>query len=469
MKLVVRMLVFCAVVLLAPPLMAADDIPQMKFNEVKEVAPGVFFRYSSISANDKSIPFGGSNHIWVVFEDYVVVIDANFPKEAADVIKDIRKTTDKPIRYVLDTHHHGDHAYGNAVWVKEGATIVGQRNCFRLMTTKGPEEFALAGKGTTGRPDVAASTLRPPTLVFDDKLVFDDGKQRVEFMYFGHMHTTGDASAYLPKHKILCTGDACVNGAFNYMGHADSASWIKGLEKMEQLDLKMICPGHGAPAAAKELLAKEKRYFTELRQQVKKGIDAGKSLEEITKSLDMPWYKEWTGVAVAETSMNQDNVKHVHAELTGTLKPYDTVAFDFRKLEGDSYCKATPGWTPPKRIVIPNLPPTRLAELKEVAPDVEFVRARTSAEADKLAGSADAVLGFCTPSVLQSGTTLRWVQAGSEPAAELVALAMNTKISLTTSAPVANSPIPELEWRLWRENVRRFAAGERLVSVAASR
>src|SRR3977135_314140 len=101
---------------------AGDDIPKMKFNEVKEVAPGVFFRYSAISPTDMSI-FGGSNNIWVVFEDYVVVIDANFPKEAGDVIKPIKKTTDKPIRYVLDTHHHGDHTYGNAVFAKAGASV----------------------------------------------------------------------------------------------------------------------------------------------------------------------------------------------------------------------------------------------------------------------------------------------------------------------------------------------------------
>src|SRR5262245_44384253 len=106
---------------------AAAELPAaMKFNEVKELAPGVFFRYSSISATDTSIPFGGSNHTWVVFEDYVVVIDANFPKEAGDVIAAIRKTTDKPIRYVFDTHHHGDHAYGNAVFGAAGATVVAQ-------------------------------------------------------------------------------------------------------------------------------------------------------------------------------------------------------------------------------------------------------------------------------------------------------------------------------------------------------
>src|SRR5262249_10331825 len=68
------------VALLAAAAARPADLPKMKFNEVKEVAPGVFFRYSSISPTDSSI-FGGSNNIWVVFEDYVVVIDANFPKE----------------------------------------------------------------------------------------------------------------------------------------------------------------------------------------------------------------------------------------------------------------------------------------------------------------------------------------------------------------------------------------------------
>src|SRR5262249_42630878 len=104
----------------------ADDPPQMKFNDVKEVAPGVFFRYSSIGPEGSAIPFGGCNNIWVVYEDYVVVIDANFPKEAKDVIAAVRKTTDKPIRYVLDTHHHGDHAYGNDEFGKIGASIIAQ-------------------------------------------------------------------------------------------------------------------------------------------------------------------------------------------------------------------------------------------------------------------------------------------------------------------------------------------------------
>jgi len=82
-----------AVLLLASGMAGAadDDLPKMKFNEVKEVAPGVFFRYSAISATDTKVAFGGSNNIWVVFEDYVVVIDANFPQGAEEVIEAVKR------------------------------------------------------------------------------------------------------------------------------------------------------------------------------------------------------------------------------------------------------------------------------------------------------------------------------------------------------------------------------------------
>src|SRR3989442_884410 len=141
----------------AAPALSAQEIPKLNFNEVREIAPGVFFRYSQISATDKTVEFGGSNNTWVVFEDYVLVFDANFPKEAGDVIAAIRKTTDKPIRYVLDSHHHGDHAYGNAVFAKQGATIIASANTARLLRINGPKEFADAGRGKGGRKDIADS------------------------------------------------------------------------------------------------------------------------------------------------------------------------------------------------------------------------------------------------------------------------------------------------------------------------
>ncbi len=389
------------------PLRAGDDLPKMQFNDVKEIAPGVFFRYSDIRVPFDPATFGGSNNIWIVFEDYVAVYDANFPKEAGDVVAAIRKTTDKPIRYVLDSHHHGDHAYGNAVFAKEGATIIAQRLCADWLRTKGPEEFAQAGKGPAGRKDVANTFLKQPSLIFDDKLVLDDGKQRAEFLFLGHAHTPGDAFLYLPKHKILCTGDACTNGPFNYMGHGDSASWIRVLDRAQQLDVKIVCPGHG-PLGRKDVLVKQQRYFIELRQQVQKGIDAGKDFDDILKSLDMPWHKEWTGI---EANTRKAETRHVYDELTGRVMPWDLVE-DFGIYEGPSPTKKSPGWTKPKRIVVPNLMPARLDELKRIAPEVLFVPVKTAPEAAREAGDADAVLGFCTPAVVQAGKSLRWIQVG---------------------------------------------------------
>ncbi len=427
MKLILRAFVSTFFLTSAVAAASAQDIPKLKFNEVREIAPGVFFRYAQISATDKSVVFGGSNNIWIVFEDYVLVYDANFPKEAGDVIAAIRKTTDKPIRYVLDSHHHGDHAYGNAVFAKEGATIIASASTAKLLRINGPKEFEDAKKD---RKDIAASYLKVPDLIFDEKLVFDDKKQRVEIYFFGHAHTAGDALLYLPKHKILCTGDACTNGPFNYMGHSDSASWIRVLEKAQQLDVQIVCPGHG-PLTDKSVLGKQRRYFVELREQVKKGIAAGKEFEDILKSIDMPWHKEWTGI---EANTRKNETRHVFDESTGRTMPWDLVE-DFGIYEGPSPTKTDKGWAAPKKIVVPSLMPARLAELKIIAPNIFFVPVKTAEEAAKEALGADAVLGYCTADIVKANPNLRWIQVGHAGVEnDLVPAVVNSKVVVTNTA-----------------------------------
>jgi phosphoglycerate dehydrogenase-like enzyme/glyoxylase-like metal-dependent hydrolase (beta-lactamase superfamily II) len=401
-------LLTAALFLLAADAVRAQGIlSPMKYGDVREIAPGVYFRYSAISATDKSVVFGGSNNIWVVFNDFVLVYDANFPKEAGDVIAAIKKTTDRPIRYVVDSHHHGDHAYGNAVFSKQGATVVAQANCARLLRINGPKEFSEAGQGPGGRKDVRESFLKVPDLIFDEKLVFDDGKQRAELYFLGHAHTAGDAFMYLPHQRILCTGDACTNGPFNYMGHSDSASWIRVLDRALQLDVKTVCPGHG-PLAGKDVLEKQRRFFTELRQQVKQGIDKGQDVKEIAKTIDMPWHKEWTGIEARDRG---DEIRHVFDEFIGRAMPWDLVE-DFGVYEGPSPTKKSGSWTPPKRIVVEAVMPAKLLELKRIAPNVLFVPVRDAEEAAKEAASADAVLGFCSPAIVQANPKLRWIQIG---------------------------------------------------------
>lgn len=273
---------------------------------VTEVAPGIFFRKCATKP-----VFLGCNQGWVIFKDFVLVIDANFPGQAEELIKAVRKTTDKPIKYVFDTHYHGDHADGTIVFQKLGAIAVANENSQELFNTKGAAGFEGAKK--TRPEEYGHLEYGKPQLYFPRKLVLDDGTQRVELLHFGHAHTAGDAFAWIPQHGILFTGDACVNGQFNYTGDGKTDSWIAVLTELEKLPVKDIYPGHGE-ASDKTLLGLQKRYFVELRQYIQQAIDSNKTLAGIKEQISLPFYKEWTGVDVKE---NTENIEHVYKELTG--------------------------------------------------------------------------------------------------------------------------------------------------------
>src|SRR5258708_26690215 len=99
------------------------------------------------------------------------------------------------------------------------------------------------------RDDVRQSRLKPPSVLFPKELIFDDGKHRVELMHLGVAHTHGDAVAWLPKEKILFTGDVCVNGPYNFVGDGSVEKWVGTLEAARKLGATVVCPGHGPPSA----------------------------------------------------------------------------------------------------------------------------------------------------------------------------------------------------------------------------
>lgn len=247
-------------------------------NHVKPVAPGVYFHEGDLAGK------GHCNNGWVIFEDYVLVIDANFPSGATEIIPKIRALTDKPIRFAFDTHHHGDHAYGNQVWADHGAVPVAHSHVIEEMKKYETGHYG----GPPGRweqeaekrADVAQSKLKPPTLLFNHDLIFDDGNQRVELLYFGVAHTHGDGFAWMPKQRILFTGDAIVNGPYNYVGDGNVTEWIDTLEKVKTLNPAMVCPGHG-PIGGPNLIDDQQSYFKTLRAEIKKRMDSGKTGPEI--------------------------------------------------------------------------------------------------------------------------------------------------------------------------------------------
>jgi glyoxylase-like metal-dependent hydrolase (beta-lactamase superfamily II) len=263
---------------------------------VKLIAPGVWFREGELL--DK----GHCNNIWIEMKDYLIVVDANFPSGAEACLADIKKTTQKPVKYVFDTHHHGDHAYGNPVWTKMGATTLATAGVAEEMKRYEPKRWQDTAKE---RKDVAAlnlPTAEPPKQTFkENKFVLDDGTRKVEFHFLGWAHTRGDGFVYLPKEKILCTGDAVVNGPYNYMADGNSANWPKVVEKASRFDVATILPGHGIPGG-KEVLSGQAQFFTELRKAVGDAIKSGKKVEDLVVKKD--------GKATSTTIMLPDSVKN---------------------------------------------------------------------------------------------------------------------------------------------------------------
>ncbi|MEZ5394547.1 MAG: MBL fold metallo-hydrolase [Bryobacterales bacterium] len=183
-----------------------------------KIADGVWFREGE---RDQ----GHCNNVIIELEDGLFVVDANFPSGAQLVMEDVKTVSDKPVKWVFDTHHHGDHAYGNPLWTKAGATTLAYVGVAEEIKRYEPAGWLGAAQA---RPDVAAlnlPTLEPPQQTFTETPhVVEDGKRRIELHHFGWAHTRGDGFVYLPNEKILATGDAATNGPYNFTGHGNTGA-----------------------------------------------------------------------------------------------------------------------------------------------------------------------------------------------------------------------------------------------------
>jgi glyoxylase-like metal-dependent hydrolase (beta-lactamase superfamily II) len=287
------------------------------------VAPDIYFHEGSLADNADAV----CNNGWIMFEDYVLVVDANFPAGAKLIIGKIRALTDKPIRFAFDTHHHGDHAYGNQIFVENGGTPVAHTGVLEEMRRyetgyfgNTPGRWEEAAKG--GRADLKTTRLKPPSVLFSKDLIFDDGKHRVELMHLGVAHTHGDAVAWLPKEKILFTGDVCVNGPYNYVGDGDVGKWITTLDAAKALGATFVCTGHG-PRAGAPVLDDQQAFFKALREQVGRVMTASApeqakaQIESIRAALKSnAQIARYVGTAGPDDSF-PSQVHKVYEELTG--------------------------------------------------------------------------------------------------------------------------------------------------------
>lgn len=196
----------------------------------------------------------------------VIVVDDKFAQDAPQIMEKIKSVSDQPVRYVINTHHHGDHTGGNAAMLAAKAEILIQKNARANM---------VAGE----QPGI-------PHISFTDETDVNLGGKQVIARYMGRGHTNGDAVVYFPSERVLHTGDLFVTGTLfcDSKNGGSIKEWDKTIEKILQLDFDTVIPGHGA-VSKKADLAKWAQTVATVRTQVQKACAAGAS--DAIKRLDL--------------------------------------------------------------------------------------------------------------------------------------------------------------------------------------
>ena len=323
----------------------APALPQSPDFDVTQVANGV---YAVIAK-----PGIAANAAFIVNQDDVVVVDTHLrPSWARETIAEIKKVTDKPVRYVINTHWHRDHVQGNQAYIAAygpGVTIIEQdlaredqiKNQPIEIVTRAPEEISRiekllsTGADDKGVPLTASARVQlqhaldlqkayvaeipqiqlvPGNLTFDRSLVLHELGRDICLYYYGYAHTRGDAIVYLPSEKIVLTGDVLESGV-PMMRSAYPVEWLGVLESIEKLDWNMVIPGHGGIQRNRETITGFVAYLQDLVTGVKQAAAKGMTSDEAVKSVDLTKHSKMPNY----DDRNADAIRRTYAEVTGKI------------------------------------------------------------------------------------------------------------------------------------------------------
>ncbi len=199
----------------------------------------------------------GANAAFITTKEGVIVIDTRGSKqEAAQVLKAIRKMTNQPVVYVVNSHFHKENISGNGVF-KSARTIIAQKRAQAMTVLEAERE---------------KRKVTPANLSFKKKLELKLGKYHLKLIHPGPAHTDGDLYVYIPKWRIIITGGLVSNRIIPFLGDSNIESWINALVEMEDLDAEVIVPGHG-PVGGKPIVTQMKHYLMELKRFVNDALD----------------------------------------------------------------------------------------------------------------------------------------------------------------------------------------------------
>ncbi len=224
-----------------------------------KIADGVF-SYVDEKKPTPETSFGANAGI-IVGKDGIVVIDTLISaKEAQRFIRDIRAVSDKPIRYVVNTHDHLDHVLGNSEFVKLGATIIAQTDTKAAILKNGAALLQRAKYYGLSDEAMSGTTVAAPSLTFSDAMEIDLGDKKIELLHTGPSHTAGSSIVYIPDSRVLFAGDVLFTNYHPNMRDGDIQGWVKVLDRILSMDVVSIVPGHG-PLSTKKDIQDMKEYL----------------------------------------------------------------------------------------------------------------------------------------------------------------------------------------------------------------
>lgn len=287
--------------------------------EFTEVVPGV---YQARGVGDMSV---GSNAAVIVNDDDVLLVDSHISPAAADaLLEELEALTDRPVRFVINTHWHFDHVHGNQVYPPEveiishettraviaaGGSISGRS--YDLFLGSLPDQIARAQAAIDTMTDAQAKAEAeaaldaqrrfqaqvsevvptPPNTTLSERMTLFRGDREIRLLFFGRGHTEGDVVVHLPGDGVLITGDLITAG-LPYMGDGFVDEWVDTLEHLKSLEFQWIIPGHGAAYQDRQRIDALQAYLRDLWGQASALHGQGVSPEDAAARIDLTSHAE---------------------------------------------------------------------------------------------------------------------------------------------------------------------------------
>lgn len=235
--------------------------------------------------------YGGGGNVGVfVTEEGVVLVDDKFEQHVSDILDKVKEVTNQPVKYVFNTHHHGDHVGGNPSLLKSAEIIAHQNARVNMLKNTQPG---------------------PPKLTFKKEVTVFLGGEEIHAYYFGKGHTNGDVVIFYPSQKVIHSGDLFVRTSpyIDYSTGGSALAWDNTLAAILKLDFNTVIPGHG-PIAKRKDLVRWKKDFETVRHRVRELRQRGISVEQIGKQLRLDDLTGWS-----MTNLLQRSIPGLYKEL----------------------------------------------------------------------------------------------------------------------------------------------------------